>query len=189
MKTILLICPNPEVRSQVGQTLGSLGYRILQAETGEAALELLRTHHSPLTIIDGLPPETDSLDLLCRLKEQAPETAVILISDQQDIRTAVSAMKLGAADYLTKPVTPEVLLGASEKVLGPQRISLAPVLADDEWTFSQSEEMSKVKAIVAQVANTDATVLIRGESGVGKGIVANLLHQQSLRRQRSRLSR
>jgi two-component system response regulator AtoC len=130
LSNILLVGTDLDDRSAVSKTLLNSGYRIFYADNGKAALESLRTHPISLTIINGLPQEsTSSIDLLRQIKEQATESSVILISDRKDVNTAVTAMKLGAADY-----------------------------------------------------NTDATVLIRGESGVGKGLVAELLHRQSLRR-------
>ena len=186
LSNILLVGTDFDNSSAVSKTLCNSGYRIFYADNGKAALEFLRTHPISLTIINGLPQESDSIDLLRRIKEQATQSLVMLISDRKDVNTAVTAMKLGAADYLSNPVTPEDLVSATEKALGPSKLGLSALRShEDELGMTHSEGMRKIKMMVDQVANTDATVLILGESGVGKGLLAELLHRQSLRRDKS----
>ncbi|MGH7352901.1 MAG: sigma-54 dependent transcriptional regulator, partial [Candidatus Methylomirabilales bacterium] len=126
-------------------------------------------------------------------KANSPETPVIVLSRHRDIPMAITAIKMGADDYLTTPLTSAELGLAVENVLAkkrpssqdqPLRAELAASVSEFEIFFAHSEQMRKVKATIDQVADTDATVLIRGESGVGKGLAATVLHAQSLRRQK-----
>ncbi|MEE9182811.1 MAG: sigma-54 dependent transcriptional regulator, partial [candidate division NC10 bacterium] len=189
---ILLIDNDLGGRGQIRKTLESRGYRVLQAETGETGLAIIQTQRPSLVVLDRVLPQIDGLEVLRRIKQRAPETLVIMLAEQGEIATVVTAMKMGATDFLAKPFTPEELGLALDKVLketlysGVQRLKAEPAtrLPEYEIFFAHSEKMQRVKAIIDQVADTDATVLIRGESGVGKGLVATVLHAQSLRRQK-----
>jgi len=192
--TLLFINGDFKVHGQVCDVAASLGYTVLQAKSEEAGLALLESRQPTLVILGLAPTERDGVEVLGRIKANSPETPVIVLSSHRDIPMAISAIKMGAADFLTTPLTSAELWLAVENVVEkekklpsqdqPLRAELAARASELEIFFAHSDKMRKVRATIDQVADTDATVLIRGESGVGKGLVATVLHAQSLRRQK-----
>jgi len=191
--TIVFIGQDATVHEQIRQTLEGKRYRVLQTRTMEAGLDLVAANQPALVLVEHRIPEIDGLEVLHQIRSRAPETSLILFSDCEDIPTVIKAMKMGAADFLTKPFTAEELGKAVMNVLerellhyGVQRLGAEPASRppDYELMFTYSEKMRQVKAILNKVATTDATLLIRGESGVGKGLVATVVHALSRRRQR-----
>src|SRR5690606_38554556 len=155
-----------------------------------AGRELARECKPDVALIDlMMPGETDGLGLLPQLREIDAELPVIMMSGRAGLSDAVQAMKLGAFTFLEKPLTPEGVLLALGSALELRRVRLeARALRNDLGLVGEmvgnSRAMQELRSLVSRVAPTDARVLVTGESGVGKELVAAAIHNQSARRTR-----
>jgi DNA-binding NtrC family response regulator len=163
---------------------------IATARDGEEAWQELRSDPADLVLTDLKMPRLSGMDLLRRAKEASPETEVIVLTGHGTVESAVEAMKLGAADYLLKPINIEELRITVRRVLESARLrheneSLRRQL-DEKYGFEniigRSEAMERVFHTIRQVAPTRASVLIQGESGTGKELIAHAIHQNSPRK-------
>lgn len=192
--SILIIEDDPTAREQMARMLQELGYLPVCAGSGETGLLALATQAPSVVLLDLHPPRGDGLGLLQRIKHQAPETTVIVASGHGGVGSIVQAMKLGAADFLTKPFGSQelalVLASSSEQRGLHRKLPLdptqPPALPDDQdgslWMGGTFQ--GKLQALIGQVNDTNTTILLQGESGVGKGVVAQLIHAGSSRRHR-----
>ena len=141
-------------------------------------------------MLDVSTPGMDGIDTLERIKQIKPEVSVIMVSGQSTPELIFRASKLGADDYIAKPFEPRDLDQRINKIMDRQRLSTEVTQirdqvrkqADFHMLFGTSPKMEDVKNTIEQVADTNATVLIRGESGTGKEVVARMVYAQSLRR-------
>jgi DNA-binding NtrC family response regulator len=165
------------------------GHRVATAASGDAALELLGQAPFDLLFVDIKMPGMDGIELLAKVKESYPETLVIIITAYGSIESAVEAMKIGATDYLLKPFKPDQLSLVMEKVLQQQKRQqefdylkgrLEKITRFDN-IIGQSTAMTAIYEIISEVAGTDASVLLAGETGTGKELVAKAIHAKSLR--------
>ncbi|GAB4340590.1 MAG: sigma-54 dependent transcriptional regulator [Candidatus Abyssubacteria bacterium] len=165
------------------------GHTIILAENGEEALNKLRESRIDLVICDMRMPRMNGIELLGKIKERTPQLPVIIMTAYGEVKTAVKAMKLGAENYVTKPLDMEELrilaLRAIEKgSLIKENLQLRTEL-DSRFDISnfigRSEKMQRVFGIIEQVAPTNTTVLVTGESGTGKELVARAIHAKSPR--------
>ena len=140
-----------------------------------------------MMFVDIKMPGMDGIELLARIKQDYPETLVIIITAYGSIETAVKAMKMGASDYLLKPFKPDQLALVMEKIVFQKRLAseyrylknrLAEVTRFDN-IIGQSPAMLEVFEMITEVARSDATVLITGETGTGKELVAKAIHAKS----------
>jgi len=167
------------------------GYQVETALSGVDALARIQKKAFDIYLLDIKMPGMDGLELLSRLKEKQPDAMVIMITAHGSIQTAVEAMKLGASDYLCKPFDPEELSILMErviatKVLRDENLSLREQLMDQRDSLYDamvihSEPMQKIFATIKEIGPSLAPVLITGETGVGKDLVARAIQQQSLR--------
>ncbi|MBW2597243.1 MAG: sigma-54-dependent Fis family transcriptional regulator [Deltaproteobacteria bacterium] len=165
------------------------GYRVETAGSGMEALEHMLQKPFDVYFVDIKMPGMDGLELLAKLKEKQPDADVIMITAHGSIQTAVEAMKRGACDYLCKPFDPDQLSLLMErfiasKALRDENIALREQLAEHRETIfegfvAQSETMQKVFSIIEDVAPSSAPVLITGETGVGKELIAHAIHTHS----------
>jgi two-component system response regulator AtoC len=190
-ETILVVDDEETTRQFLERYLGSEGYKVLIAPGGKEALDLLRQGATPtLIILDILMPQMDGLETLRRLREMSETLPVIVLSAMGQTGTVVNAMKMKASDYLTKPFEPEELLITIEKVLEKanlireiQILREKIDVTDQQGDFiTINDEMIRIKEMIHRIADTDATVLIQGESGVGKELVARAIHNHSPRK-------
>jgi DNA-binding NtrC family response regulator len=141
-----------------------------------------------VVLLDVRMPGLDGLEILSSIRERRSDVEVIIMTGYSTVDLAVQSVKLGAFDYLSKPFTPEELtqrVGAAFAHLEESRRAAVPPPLPGEWTLiGDSEAMARVRALIARVAPSDATVLILGESGTGKEIVANAIHASGQRRDR-----
>jgi DNA-binding NtrC family response regulator len=189
-KQVILIV---EDDATVGESLQHLfkkkGYEILLASNGKEALHLFRQGNVDLVITDLIMPKMDGIELLEAVKSLRPETEVIVISAQGTIEKAVQAMKLGAFDFIEKPINPRVLSLLVERALEKQTLILQnrDLRSRLEEKFhskniiGRSEKMVKIFELIDHIAPYDSSVLIIGESGTGKELIANAIHYRSPR--------
>jgi len=188
--TILIVDDNDDDRMLLARPLRKAGYHVELSPTGAAALELYAEQRFDLCIVDQAMPEMDGLSLLAALRECDPTAQIIIFTGYGSIDRAVEAMRRGAVDFLTKPVEPEVLLTRIDKalamdaVLAENRSLRAEVTKKFDFPnlVAEAPETRNVLALAAQAADHDVTVLITGESGVGKEVVARAIHYNSTRR-------
>ena len=191
--TVLIIEDDPSLRRVLEFSLEESGYRVLTAESGEEGLDLFRNEGPSLVITDIAMPGISGYEVLKAVKEESPDTVVIVITAFGSVEKAVEAMKLGAYDYLTKPFGRDELRLVVAKALDfsglqAENARLREVL-NDRVDFSHivgiSPRMQQVFEVVRRVAATEATVLLLGESGTGKELVARAIHHGSDRSQGS----
>ncbi|MFN2566597.1 MAG: sigma-54-dependent transcriptional regulator [Gemmatimonadaceae bacterium] len=169
--------------------LSGQGHHVTSCGDGRAALEALRTETFDVALLDIVMPELDGLEVLRRLRDEADRPEVIIITGNGTIETAISAMKLGAYDYISKPYRMaeiDILLRRAweKRSLVRQNALLESRLAraDERAEFlTRHDPLKAVLAMVERVAKTDSPVLITGESGTGKELVARALHRLSKR--------
>jgi len=186
--SILLIEDDPGAQAELAKLVHALGYLPVCAESGEAGLSSFTTLHPALVLLDMRLPGMDGLSVLREIRRRAPETLVIVVSGHAEVGIVVQAMKLGAADFLLKPVAPEAVTLALSAALDRPLPAAGAAPAERRepaaaiWTGGPF--FAHLATLLPQIADTNATVLLQGESGVGKGIVARLLHERSSRRER-----
>jgi DNA-binding NtrC family response regulator len=190
---ILVVDDEPASRSGLQELLTLWGYEAAAAADGQEALELAGSSTPDLVIADLVMPGIDGLELLSRLRRDVPTTAVVFLTGQGSIETAVQAIKDGAYDYLTKPVDPtrlQLLLDrALERSEAARELRLLRRQLRQRGAFGRllgsSRGMTDVMRQVEASAPTDATIFISGESGTGKELVARTVHELSPRRKGS----
>src|SRR4051812_28345167 len=167
-------------------------FEVSIAATGEEAIRMFRVYDPTLVLLDLAMPGMDGIETLERLKQIKPDVSVIMLSAQSSPEIIFKASKLGADDYIPKPFEPKELDLRITKVLDKQRLSTEVTQLRDQvrrqtdfsMLFGTSPKMEEVKNTIEQVADTNATVLVRGESGTGKEVVARMVYANSSRRER-----
>lgn len=165
------------------------GFEVDGVGSGREALQRLRESVYDIALIDYKMPELDGLQTLREIRRLSPELPVVMMTAYGTVETAVASMKEGALDYLTKPIDLDELLLIFEKVLERSHLihenKLLKAQLKERYTFKhiiyQSPKMEEVMNLVARVAPSSSTVLIRGESGTGKELIANAIHYASPR--------
>ncbi len=186
---ILLVEDETNIRSALATMLEKQGHTVRAAGTGEEALALLDESPADLVITDLRMPGQGGMEFLRRMKERWPETEAVVMTAFGSIDTAVEAMRLGAYDYLTKPIDrerfPIVIAKALERhALAAENRRLRDrlaVRAKFQQMVGESEPMQRLYHLVEMVAGTDVTVLLTGESGTGKEVAARAIHDKSAR--------
>jgi two-component system response regulator AtoC len=186
-KRILAVDDEPSMRRLLEISLRQAGYQAVVAENGQEALTILRNDNIDLVVSDLHMPVMDGLKLLETLRSENIDIPVIIVTAQGEISSAVQAMKLGALDYILRPFDLEALEIAINRALSVTRLKIENQFLRDEADqisknlIGESAAIQKVHQAISQVAAEKATVLIAGETGTGKELVARAIHQQSLR--------
>lgn len=188
---VLIVDDEKIKRVTLADDLAAQGYEVDTAADGEEALEKLRQRHFDVIVADVKMPRVDGLELLRYVKqgEQAPATDVIMMTAYGSIQLAVESMKLGAYDFITKPFRNEDLFPVLARLqrergrrLEPQTRQTAPASGDiDNLVIGHSAVMGRVKKMIEICTRTDANVLLCGETGVGKDLIAQVIHRKSHR--------
>ena len=187
-RRILIVDDDPRVRSAIALLLEEERYQPVQVESGPAALEAVAMQEFALVLSDVAMPGMDGIELLAKLRKDAPDLPVVMISAHGDLETAVRAVREGAYDYLVKPIDDQRLYHTIEKALELQQLRRDYVAikhearADD--LLGESPPMKRLRDEIRRAAPSEARILILGENGTGKELVAIRLHEQSSRRDR-----
>ncbi|MGQ9505142.1 MAG: sigma-54-dependent transcriptional regulator [Thermogutta sp.] len=189
---VLIVDDEKIKRVTLADDLAAQGYEVETAADGEEALERLRARHFDIVVADVKMPRVDGLELLRYIKqgEQTPAIDVIMMTAYGSIQLAVESMKLGAYDFITKPFRNEDLfpvLARLEKERGRRTAARQAEAAKpgdiESSVIGQSAVMSRVKKMIEICTRTDANVLLCGETGVGKDLIAQVIHRNSHRGQ------
>jgi two-component system, NtrC family, nitrogen regulation response regulator NtrX len=184
--TILIVDDESSIRQSLKGVLEDEGYQVTLADSGESCLDLLRRRGFDLILLDVWLPGMDGLEVLQSIKQADERAEVIMISGHGTIETAVRATKLGAFDFLEKPLSLEKTLIlvknaiAARKLRGENR-ELKRQLRGQDMIVGDSIPMKALRQQIALMAPTNGRVLIYGESGTGKELAAHAIHSQSLR--------
>jgi two-component system response regulator AtoC len=189
---VLVIDDDPGVRDYMEALVSRQGYRVFAVADGEQALNTLEETQPDVVTLDVVLPGIDGLETLGRLKQRLPEVPVVMLSGHGQARTIVEAMRLGASDFLRKPFEVEELELAFQKALEKralkQEVERLRGRARSETELlllcGDNPKMKEIRDIIEQVADTDITVLVRGDSGTGKELVARTIFQLSNRREK-----
>jgi len=189
--TLLLVDDEESFRKLVGKELARAGYAVETAGSLEEARRTIAQKTFHLVVLDVRMPDGSGLDLLKEIREIAPTTEVVMLTAYGTVQEAIRAMKEGAYDFLTKPCKLGELEAVLEKAIEKQDLERGNTALQREVERLQPSErfvgltaaVRELMRMVARVAETDSTVLIRGESGAGKELVARAVHRQSRRAQ------
>ena len=191
--SILVVDDQESTRKSLSTFLRLHQFQVSSAESGKRALEKLREGDYQVVLTDYRMAEMDGIELTERVKESYPQIAILIMTAYGTIKNAVEAMKAGAYDYLTKPLNQDELLLSLDRI--GQQLQLVSELSSlreklrEKYHFKNiignSEPMQKVYKLIEQSSRNDATVLITGETGTGKELVARAIHYNSQRKDRS----
>lgn len=183
LRRILVVDDAEALRGYLARVLELRGYEVDSAGDGARALALLEAGSSPdVVLLDVLLPGPNGLEVLRRIREKHPALPVVMLSLVGRAATIVEAMQAGATDYLTKPCDEDELVRALERAHAGGDAASAASAGEAEGPLWSGETLVRLRELLEQIAETDVTVLIQGESGVGKEIVARAVHETSHRR-------
>lgn len=189
-KKILIVDDDAGHRMMIRATLLERGYEIFEASDGSEAVAMVEISFFDLIMLDLKMKNMDGVEALKRIKKISPAIPVLIMTAYASVQTAVEALKLGAIDYLMKPLDIEKVVQSIDKVLNSQTLKIDDKIfkerIDREFDFSsiigKSKKMIDVFETIALTAPSDATILILGESGSGKELVAEAIHKNSRRK-------
>lgn len=187
MPSILLVDDEPGVRSALGGVLRDEGYEVDAVDSGESCLERLGRQAYDVVVLDIWLPGIDGLATLARMRERQVESQVVMISGHGNIESAVRAIKMGAFDFVEKPLSLEKTVLVVRNALRQRRLeaenqALRAKVDAQHTMVGESHAMVQLRDQVAMAAPTNGRVLIYGENGTGKELVARNIHQMSRRR-------
>ena len=194
MKRILIVDDDKDLRFNLSCILKEEGHEVIAASDGKQALNALAENVPDLVLLDVRLPGMDGVELLEEMKQIEKNLPIIMLTAYSDVKSAVKAMKLGAFDYITKPFDNEELILVIKKALHTQSLSReveylrkkldqAPVSIEE--TMGDSPQIKQVLKQVEIIAATNMTVILQGESGTGKEVIAKMIHEKSLRKDKS----
>ena len=185
-RSILIIDDEVSIRQSLGGALGDEGYRIRSAGSGEEGLEAARAEKPDVIFLDIWMPGMDGLEALKRFKSEWVDQIVIMMSGHGTIETAVKATKLGAYDFVEKPLSLERVLHLLQNALSAQDLTrenqaLRKQVYKHKQLVGESPQLKHIQSMIRRVAPTTGSVLITGENGTGKELVAHSIHALSTR--------
>lgn len=187
MKSVLVIDDDPLIRKTLSSYLSKKGFEALAAEDGEEGIQKYEEHIPDLVILDIRLPDVDGLEVLGRIREKDPNASIIIMTAYDDMKTTIEAIKLGAFEYLVKPLDYVELDLTIDKAFQirslEDKVSYLLEEKQKEYTIDniigRSVKMREVFKLIGSVANTRTNVLLQGESGTGKELVAKAIHYNS----------
>ncbi len=187
MKSVLVIDDDPLIRKTLSSYLSKKGFEAVAAEDGEEGIQKYEEHIPDLVILDIRLPDVDGLEVLGRIREKNPNASIIIMTAYDDMKTTIEAIKLGAFEYLVKPLDYVELDLTIDKAFQirslEDKVSYLLEEKQKEYTIDniigRSVKMREVFKLIGSVANTRTNVLIQGESGTGKELVAKAIHYNS----------
>lgn len=187
-KRVLAVDDEPHMRRLLEITLRQAGYQALVAANGVEALEILKNQGADIVVSDLHMPAMDGIGLLTSMRELELDIPVIIVTAQGEIDSAVKAMKLGASDYILRPFDLETLEMAITRALSLTRLKeenhyLREEIEGEKTLLGSSAAIQQVSHTIKQIASEKVTVLIAGETGTGKEVVAKAIHANSNRKQ------
>ncbi|MBN1306485.1 MAG: sigma-54-dependent Fis family transcriptional regulator [Chitinispirillaceae bacterium] len=189
---ILVVDDEASLRLLLGKELGRMGYSVETAADGGAALTRLREDFFHVVLLDILMPNTDGMEVLRTIKQDAIPSEVIILTGNATFENVIESMKLGAFEYIRKPYELNELLLQVERAIDHQRSQVDLKILREELAktgrggqlVGKSKVMLELQNIISRIAPTQSTVLILGESGTGKELVARSIHDHSLRKEK-----
>ncbi len=179
---ILVVDDDPLIRGSLYEQLKSKRFDVEVAADGSEAMEHLKDGHFQLVLTDMKMPQVDGLNLLEHIKRRYPDINVVLITGFGNLSAAVSAFRSGAFDFLTKPIQPAELEATVQRALATTTSIEEPVGDPFTGFIGEHPSMKDLRDKIQLIAQSPATVLLRGESGTGKRIIAHAIHRADLRR-------
>ena len=187
--TIHVIDDEPIIHEVLGELLTSEGYEVEISSSGEEALDKYSTQSFGLVLLDLLMPGMDGIEVLKKIKKIEPHAAIIIITAYASVESAISAMKMGAFDYIQKPFKHDELLLTVKRAIEHKKLQEENIRLKDElgkkFSFEniigKSTGMKSIFEVIKAAAPTRSTILIQGESGTGKELVSRAIHQNSNR--------
>ena len=184
---ILIIDDDQSIRTSCRQVLSRSNYVVEVAADGHEGLELMKKRAFDILILDLKMPGIDGMDVLKRMETVSPDTIVIVITGYATVESAVQAMKAGAYDFVPKPFTPDELRVVVRRAAEKRKLTVENIYLREQLNayvgmdeiIGESTPMITVKELIRKVGPTDSTVLISGESGTGKDVVARAIHYHS----------
>lgn len=188
-RKILAIDDEKNIRHLINSEFTLEGFEVVTASSGEEGLERFDEQAFDMVFLDLRLPHMDGIETLRQLKQKSSSTEVIMITGHGEIESAVTSMKLGARDYVTKPFKLDELLTLAKQVIQDRQTcphhshskAGSVCRGNDKIVLCPSPAMAKIYKAIDRIAPTDATVLIQGETGVGKDVLANQIHLASAR--------
>src|SRR5262245_9340443 len=184
---ILIIDDEPNIRQTTCVCLETMGHECMAVSSGTEALQQLEKTPFDAAFLDLRLHNESGLDVLAELLRVAPSLAVVVFTAHSSIETAVEAMRRGAQDYVAKPFTPEEIRRTLGKVLRTRQLERRVAELESRVAESPSEDLTteepsvqRMYEVAVKAAPTPATILLLGESGTGKGVLARQIHQKSL---------
>jgi len=186
---LLVVDDEKSICSTIEAAMKSVGHQVETADSGEMALSVMRRNSPDVLLTDLRMDGMSGLDLLAKAREYFPSVTVVLMTAYGTVDTAVSAMRNGAYDYIVKPFTPDQLEHLIQRIDEYRRLraensklqETVDALSDPSEIVTNNARMQKVLDMARKVAVTDSTILITGESGTGKTLIAKLIHDASIR--------
>ena len=184
---ILIVDDEVNLLQSLSDVLKRKGYSVATARNGLEALEKLKERYFNMAIVDFKMPKMGGMELLEVMKERYPQTPVVILTGYGTIKSAVNTTKKGAYNYLIKPFSPDEILLIANKIMEEENLReenrfLRQELEKKGEIITQNQKMYRLKELIEQVARTEATVLITGETGTGKELIAQAIYQKSSRK-------
>jgi DNA-binding NtrC family response regulator len=181
-RQILLVVGDISINQHVWTLLENSGYRVSLASNTEVALNTLSLQHFDILLVNDSLPDVEKLRLLTAAKRLDPELSVILASADRKVDAVVAAMKAGAADFLQEPIEGELLLATMNQVFEERRVAEASCISNIvsksgfAGIITKSPRMQQIFELIERLSDTNSSVFITGETGVGKELIARAIH-------------